>query len=71
MKDSRLGDLMCMSLLDYDPDWDAIIDIWRAYKKRKPYSTAPQSRAQKSRKGKEKEDDSPVVHDSVQAEEDA
>ncbi|GJP37412.1 hypothetical protein CLOM_g21818 [Closterium sp. NIES-68] len=71
MKDSRIGDLMCMSLLDYDPDWDAIIDIWRAYKKRKPYSTAPQSRAQKSRKGKEKEDDSPVVHDSVQAEEDA
>ncbi|GJP59894.1 hypothetical protein CLOP_g15741 [Closterium sp. NIES-67] len=45
MKDSRLGDLMCMSLLDYDPDWDAIIDIWRAFKKRKSYSTAPQSRA--------------------------
>ncbi|CAI7769599.1 unnamed protein product, partial [Closterium sp. NIES-54] len=41
LKDARLGDLMCMSLMDYAPDWDEIVTVWRSYKKRKPQSNAP------------------------------
>ncbi|CAI7854784.1 unnamed protein product [Closterium sp. NIES-53] len=62
MKDARLGDLMCMSLMQYEPKWDEIVTIWRSYKKRKPHSNAPIDAArQHSRQGKEHADEMEVV----------
>ncbi|GJP70492.1 hypothetical protein CLOP_g1426 [Closterium sp. NIES-67] len=51
----KLEDLMCMSLLEYDMNWDRVIEVWRGMKKRRP-RRAHQSevRARKSAKGKEK-----------------
>ncbi|CAI7787478.1 unnamed protein product [Closterium sp. NIES-54] len=62
MKDARLGDLMCMSLMQYEPKWDEIVTIWRSYKKRKPHNNAPIDAArQHSRQGKEHADEMEVV----------
>ncbi|CAI7905051.1 unnamed protein product [Closterium sp. NIES-54] len=62
MKDARLGDLMCMSLMQYEPKWDEIVTIWRSYKKRKPHSNAPtDATRQHSRQGKEHADEMEVV----------
>ncbi|CAI7819484.1 unnamed protein product [Closterium sp. NIES-53] len=57
LKDARLGDLMCMSLMDYAPDWDEIVTVWRSYKKRKPQSNAPLPPAGKQRNKKVREVD--------------
>ncbi|CAI7893754.1 unnamed protein product [Closterium sp. NIES-54] len=63
LKDARLGDLMCMSLMDYAPDWDEIVTIWRSYKKRKPQSNAPPPPAgkQHNKKGREAYEEMDVV----------
>ncbi|CAI7883128.1 unnamed protein product [Closterium sp. NIES-53] len=62
LKDARPGDLMCMSLMSYEPNWDEIVDIWRSYKKRKPHSNAPIfAGQQQSRKGKEQSADVEMV----------
>ncbi|CAI7815144.1 unnamed protein product [Closterium sp. NIES-54] len=54
IKDARLSDLMCMALLSYEPDWEEVVKIWRAYKKRKPFTTMAAAKKQPSAKGKEK-----------------
>ncbi|CAI7819368.1 unnamed protein product [Closterium sp. NIES-54] len=41
LKDARLVDLMCMSLMPYEPQYDEVVEIWRSYRKRKPFSNAP------------------------------
>ncbi|CAI7917958.1 unnamed protein product [Closterium sp. NIES-54] len=41
IKDARLGDLMCLSLMQYEPNYDEVAEIWRSYRKRKPFSNAP------------------------------
>ncbi|CAI5506868.1 unnamed protein product [Closterium sp. Naga37s-1] len=57
LKDARLGELMCMSLMDYEPNWEEIVTIWRACKKRKPHSNAPLPPAEKQQnKAKEAEE---------------
>ncbi|CAI7877531.1 unnamed protein product, partial [Closterium sp. NIES-54] len=63
LKDARLGDLMCMSLMDYTPDWDEIVTVWRSYKKRKPQSNAPLPPAgkQHNKKGREEDEEMDVV----------
>ncbi|CAI7770258.1 unnamed protein product [Closterium sp. NIES-53] len=62
LKDARVGDLMCMSLMSYEPNWDEIVDIWRSYKKRKPHSNAPIfAGQQQSMKGKEQSADAEMV----------
>ncbi|CAI7870373.1 unnamed protein product [Closterium sp. NIES-53] len=63
LKDARLGDLMCMSLMDYAPDWDDIVTFWRSYKKRKPQSNAPLPPAgkQHNKKGREADEEMDVV----------
>ncbi|CAI7761301.1 unnamed protein product [Closterium sp. NIES-53] len=62
LKDARLGDLMCMSLMSYEPNWDEIVDIWRSYKKHKPHNNAPIFVGQQqSRKGKEQSADADMV----------
>ncbi|CAI7760242.1 unnamed protein product [Closterium sp. NIES-54] len=35
IKDARLGDLMCLSLMQYEPNYDEVVEIWRSYRKRK------------------------------------
>ncbi|CAI7729709.1 unnamed protein product [Closterium sp. NIES-54] len=53
LKDARLGDLMCLSLMPYEPVFDEVVDIWRSYKKRKPFSNSPISTpGESSKKGK-------------------
>ncbi|CAI7825182.1 unnamed protein product [Closterium sp. NIES-53] len=63
LKDARLGDLMCMSLMDYAPDLDEIVTVWRSYKKRKPQSNAPLPPAgkQHNKKGREADEEMDVV----------
>ncbi|CAI7857205.1 unnamed protein product [Closterium sp. NIES-54] len=52
-KDARLGDLVCLSLMPYAPVFDEVVDIWRSYKKRKPFSNSPISTpGEPSKKGK-------------------
>ncbi|CAI7818382.1 unnamed protein product [Closterium sp. NIES-54] len=52
LKDARLGDLMCLSLMPYEPVFDEVVDIWRSYK-RKPFSNSPISTpGEPSKKGK-------------------
>ncbi|CAI7869005.1 unnamed protein product [Closterium sp. NIES-53] len=41
IKDARLGDLMCLSLMQYEPNYDEVVEIWQSYRKRKPFSNAP------------------------------
>ncbi|CAI7859495.1 unnamed protein product [Closterium sp. NIES-53] len=43
-----------MALLSYEPDWEEVVKIWRAYKKRKPFTTMAAAKKQPSAKGKEK-----------------
>ncbi|CAI7849874.1 unnamed protein product [Closterium sp. NIES-53] len=57
IKDARLSDLMCMALLSYEPDWEEVVKIWRAYKKRKPFTIVAAAKKQPSAKGKEKVDE--------------
>ncbi|CAI7790711.1 unnamed protein product [Closterium sp. NIES-53] len=49
LKDARLSDLMCMSLLRYKPNWDEIVEIWHNYKKRKPFNTSNTARHEAER----------------------
>ncbi|CAI7909871.1 unnamed protein product [Closterium sp. NIES-53] len=58
LKDARLSNLMCMSLLRYKPNWDEIVEIWHNYKKRKPFNTSNIARqeADRRRRGKEEEE---------------
>ncbi|CAI7899870.1 unnamed protein product [Closterium sp. NIES-54] len=37
LKDARLEDLLSMSLLEYEPNYDEVVQIWRSYKKRRPF----------------------------------
>ncbi|CAI7903185.1 unnamed protein product [Closterium sp. NIES-53] len=56
LKDSRLEDLVTMSLLDYEPDYEVLVKIWRSYKKRRPFGNvaAPPAReGEGSGRGKE------------------
>ncbi|CAI7903243.1 unnamed protein product [Closterium sp. NIES-53] len=73
LKDARLGDLMCMSLMDYAPDWDEIVTVWRSYKKRKPQSNAPLLRAgkQRNKNGREADEEMDVIFDLEDEQEDA
>ncbi|CAI7784175.1 unnamed protein product [Closterium sp. NIES-53] len=57
IKDARLSDLMCMALLSYEPDWEEVVKIWRAYKKRTPFTIVAAAKKQPSAKGKEKVDE--------------
>ncbi|CAI7739204.1 unnamed protein product [Closterium sp. NIES-54] len=53
LKDASLGDLMCLSLMPHEPVFDEVVDIWRSYKKRKPFSNSPISTpGEPSKKGK-------------------
>ncbi|CAI7775066.1 unnamed protein product [Closterium sp. NIES-54] len=53
LKDARLGDLMCLSLIPYEPVFDEVVDNWRSYKKRKLFSNPPISTpGEPSKKGK-------------------
>ncbi|CAI7782153.1 unnamed protein product, partial [Closterium sp. NIES-53] len=54
IKDARLSDLMCMALLSYEPDWEEVVRMWRAYKKRRPFTIVAASKKQPSAKGKDK-----------------
>ncbi|CAI7835339.1 unnamed protein product [Closterium sp. NIES-54] len=54
IKDARLSDLMCMALLSYEPNWEEVVKIWRAYKKRKPFTIVAAAKKKPSAKGKEK-----------------
>ncbi|CAI7806061.1 unnamed protein product [Closterium sp. NIES-54] len=64
LKDAMLGDLMCMSLMEYEPNWEEIVGIWRSYKKRKPHSNAPITGGkQQCRQGKEPVEEEMVVVD--------
>ncbi|CAI7782785.1 unnamed protein product [Closterium sp. NIES-53] len=64
LKNARLGDLMCMSLMEYEPNWEEIVGIWRSYKKRKPHRNAPITGGkQQSRQGKEPVEEEMVVVD--------
>ncbi|CAI7752510.1 unnamed protein product [Closterium sp. NIES-53] len=64
LKDARLGDLICMSLMEYEPNWEEVVGIWRSYKKRKPHSNAPITGGkQRSRQGKEPVEEEMVVVD--------
>ncbi|CAI7887588.1 unnamed protein product [Closterium sp. NIES-53] len=61
---AELGDLMCMSLMEYEPNREEIVGIWRSYKKRKPHSNAPITGGkQQSRQGKEPLEEEMVVVD--------
>ncbi|CAI7917022.1 unnamed protein product [Closterium sp. NIES-54] len=73
LKDARLGDLMCMSLMDYAPDWDEIVTVWRSYKKRKPQSNAPLLPAgkQRNKNGREGDEEMDVIFDLEDEKEDA
>ncbi|CAI7810384.1 unnamed protein product [Closterium sp. NIES-53] len=56
LKDARLEDLVTMSLLDYEPDYNELVKILRSYKKRRPFGNvaAPPAReGEGSGKGKE------------------
>ncbi|CAI7789744.1 unnamed protein product [Closterium sp. NIES-54] len=56
LKDARLEDLVTMSLLDYEPDYNELVKIWRSYKKRRPFGNvaAPPAReGEGSGRGKE------------------
>ncbi|CAI7748864.1 unnamed protein product [Closterium sp. NIES-54] len=56
LKDARLEDLVTMSLLDYEPDYNELVKIWRSYKKRWPFGNvaAPPAReGEGSGRGKE------------------
>ncbi|CAI7805216.1 unnamed protein product [Closterium sp. NIES-53] len=62
LKDARLGDLVCMSLMEYEPNCEEIVGIWRSYKKRNPHSNAPITGGkQQSRQGKEPVEEEMVV----------
>ncbi|CAI7837928.1 unnamed protein product [Closterium sp. NIES-54] len=41
IKDARLGDLICMSMMQHEPNYDEVVGIWQSFKKRKPFSNAP------------------------------
>ncbi|CAI7882189.1 unnamed protein product, partial [Closterium sp. NIES-54] len=56
LKDARLEDIVTMSLLDYEPDYNELVKIWRSYKKRRPFGNvaAPPAReGEGSGRGKE------------------
>ncbi|CAI7836943.1 unnamed protein product [Closterium sp. NIES-53] len=56
LKDARLEDLVTMSLLDYEPDYNELVKIWRSYNKRRPFGNvaAPPAReGEGSGRGKE------------------
>ncbi|CAI7768960.1 unnamed protein product [Closterium sp. NIES-53] len=36
LNDAKLGDLMTISMLKYEPDWPALVELWRGAKKRRP-----------------------------------
>ncbi|GJP56834.1 hypothetical protein CLOM_g15880 [Closterium sp. NIES-68] len=51
----KLEDLMCMILLDYEMEWDKVIDVWRSMNKCRPrWIHRQEVRHRKSAKGKEK-----------------
>ncbi|CAI7787766.1 unnamed protein product [Closterium sp. NIES-53] len=35
LNDAKLGDLMTISMLKYEPDWPALVELWRGAKKRR------------------------------------
>ncbi|CAI7748622.1 unnamed protein product [Closterium sp. NIES-53] len=56
LPDARLEDLVTMSLLDYEPEYNKLVKIWRSYKKRQPFGNvaAPPAReGEGSGRGKE------------------
>ncbi|CAI5512817.1 unnamed protein product [Closterium sp. Naga37s-1] len=57
LKDARLEDLITMSLLEYAPNYDEVVQIWRSYKKRHPLGNvaAPSAREGEGSGGKGKE----------------
>ncbi|CAI7870835.1 unnamed protein product [Closterium sp. NIES-53] len=36
LNDAKLGDLMTISMLKYEPDWPTLVELWRGAKKRRP-----------------------------------
>ncbi|CAI7893861.1 unnamed protein product [Closterium sp. NIES-54] len=36
LNDTKLGDLMTISMLKYEPDWPALVELWRGAKKSRP-----------------------------------
>ncbi|CAI7862710.1 unnamed protein product [Closterium sp. NIES-53] len=46
---AKLGDLLAMSLLDYDMEWDKVLDIWRSTRKRRPSKRKEQATPEKER----------------------
>ncbi|CAI7868728.1 unnamed protein product, partial [Closterium sp. NIES-54] len=36
LNDAKLGDLMTISMLKYEPNWPALVELWRGAKKRHP-----------------------------------
>ncbi|CAI7772552.1 unnamed protein product [Closterium sp. NIES-53] len=36
LNDAKLGDLMTISMLKYEPNWAALVELWRGAKKRRP-----------------------------------
>ncbi|CAI7789989.1 unnamed protein product [Closterium sp. NIES-54] len=60
LKDAPLEDLLMMSLLENEPDYDEVLEIWRSYKKRCPFgdvAATPAREGEGSGNGKGREAD--------------
>ncbi|CAI7829659.1 unnamed protein product [Closterium sp. NIES-54] len=56
LKDARLEDLITMSLLNYEPDYTEVVQIWRSYKERRHFgnvAATPAEEGQGNGTGKE------------------
>ncbi|CAI7853166.1 unnamed protein product, partial [Closterium sp. NIES-54] len=49
LKDVFPEDLLPMSLLNYEPDYDEVLKIWRSYKKRCPFGNVQQHEQERGR----------------------
>ncbi|CAI7738933.1 unnamed protein product [Closterium sp. NIES-53] len=48
LNDAKLGDLMTISMLKYEPDWPALVELWRGAKKRRPAKDVVMVHAQRT-----------------------
>ncbi|GJP36575.1 hypothetical protein CLOM_g21066 [Closterium sp. NIES-68] len=71
--DARLGDLMTISLLEYDMDYPEIVEIWRRQKNRRQAKVVAYERSSDAAKGKEhdeSEEDSGSCESASEGDED-
>ncbi|CAI7837561.1 unnamed protein product [Closterium sp. NIES-53] len=52
---ARLGELMQISLLNYDIEWPDVLEVWRSMRRRRPAKSVKLAVADRERRGKAKE----------------